>query len=604
MFVVGKWMTENVITVLPHDKIIDAFELMQGRGIRHLPVVENGELKGLVTDRDIRLALIPSLLSTPEERMFHLGALEQVDEIMTTDLITVAPTTTIEEAAKLMAKYKIGAVPVVADGQLVGILTETDILCVFIEMLETIQASSRLDVVLGDKPGALDEIHRLLEASQTKVISVSMSPKGTAGSPVYSFRIQRGPVEPLVLMLESAGYRVVQAEDGAAGVRMAMKMLGEQFVTGQTIGEALKNGRALEAKGFSYSYDMLGEAATTANDAERYMAQYVGAIHAIGKAAKGKGIYQGPGISIKLSALHPRYARAKYQRVMGELLPRLKELAALAKGYTIGLNIDAEEADRLELSLDLLEALALDPEFDGWDGIGFVVQAYSKRCTFVIDWIIDLARRSGHRIMVRLVKGAYWDSEIKRAQIEGLDGFPVYTRKVYSDVSYIACAKKLLAAPDAVFPQFATHNAQTMATIYEIAGPDFTIGTYEFQCLHGMGEPLYEQVVGKDKLDRPCRIYAPVGSHETLLAYLVRRLLENGANSSFVNQIVNKDIAAESIAAMGVVCKPPSTVTFLFCRNPRVNSGDMEFSMSTSPAFSAVIWLMGSFSILKVTLSR
>ncbi len=211
MFIVEKWMTKNVITVLPHDKIIDAFELMQGRGIRHLPVVENGELKGLVTDRDIRLALIPSLLSTPEERMFHLGALEQVDEIMTTDLITVAPTTTIEEAAKLMAKYKIGAVPVVAHGKLVGILTETDILCVFIEMLETIQASSRLDVVLGNKPNALDEVHRLLEASQAKVISVSMSPKETAGSPVYSFRIQRTPIEPLVLTLEQAGYRVIQA---------------------------------------------------------------------------------------------------------------------------------------------------------------------------------------------------------------------------------------------------------------------------------------------------------------------------------------------------------------------------------------------------------
>jgi acetoin utilization protein AcuB len=211
MFIVEKWMTKDVITVLPHDKIIAAFELMQGQGIRHLPVVENGELKGLVTDRDIRLALIPSPLSTPEERMFHLGALEQVDEIMTTDLITVAPGTTIEEAAKLMAKYKIGAVPVVAQGKLVGILTETDILCVFIEMLETIQASSRLDVVLADKPGALDEIHRLLEAHQAQVISVSMSPKETAGSPVYSFRIQRTPVEPLVLMLEKAGYHVVQA---------------------------------------------------------------------------------------------------------------------------------------------------------------------------------------------------------------------------------------------------------------------------------------------------------------------------------------------------------------------------------------------------------
>jgi len=210
MFVVDKWMTRDVITVPPHEKIIDAFELMQGRGIRHLPVIEDGELKGLVTDRDIRLALIPSPLSTPDDRMYHLGALERVDEIMATDLITVAPTTTIEEAAKLMAQYKIGAVPVVGQGKLVGILTETDVLAVFIEMLETIQASSRLDVVLGDKPSALDEVYRLLQSSQARVISVSMSPEETAGPPIYSFRIERTPVEPLVHKLEKAGYRVVQ----------------------------------------------------------------------------------------------------------------------------------------------------------------------------------------------------------------------------------------------------------------------------------------------------------------------------------------------------------------------------------------------------------
>mgnify|MGYP003143346659 CR=1 FL=1 len=334
-----------------------------------------------------------------------------------------------------------------------------------------------------------------------------------------------------------------------AGVKMAMRMLGEQFVAGQDIGEAIKNARSWEAKGFGYSYDMLGEAATTAHDADRYMGEYVEAIHAIGRGAAGKGPYAGPGISIKLSALHPRYARTKYGRVMAELLPRLKELAALAKSYDIGLNIDAEEMDRLELSLDLLEALATDPDFDGWNGIGFVVQAYSKRCPFVLDWIIDLARRSSHRIMVRLVKGAYWDSEIKRAQIDGLEDFPVFTRKVHTDVSYIACAKKLLAARDVIFPQFATHNAQTMATIYELAGPDFAVGSYEFQCLHGMGEPLYEQVVPKDKLNRPCRIYAPVGSHETLLAYLVRRLLENGANSSFVNQIADEDVPVDRLIA-------------------------------------------------------
>uniref|UniRef100_UPI0035CAF81F trifunctional transcriptional regulator/proline dehydrogenase/L-glutamate gamma-semialdehyde dehydrogenase n=1 Tax=uncultured Sphingomonas sp. TaxID=158754 RepID=UPI0035CAF81F len=332
-------------------------------------------------------------------------------------------------------------------------------------------------------------------------------------------------------------------------VDLAMRMMGEQFVTGETIAEALTRARAMEAKGFGYSYDMLGEAATTAADATRYYADYEAAIHAIGKASAGRGIYAGPGISIKLSALHPRYARAQAERVIAELLPRVAALAALAKSYDIGFNIDAEEADRLDLSLDLLERLALDPALGGWNGLGFVVQAYGKRCPAVIDWIIDLARRAQRRIMVRLVKGAYWDAEIKRAQVDGLADFPVYTRKLHTDVAYIACAQRLLGARDAVFPQFATHNAQTLATIYQLAGPDFVPGDYEFQCLHGMGEPLYAEVVGAQQLDRPCRIYAPVGVHETLLAYLVRRLLENGANSSFVNRIADPAVSIDDLVA-------------------------------------------------------
>ena len=332
------------------------------------------------------------------------------------------------------------------------------------------------------------------------------------------------------------------------GVHRAMKLMGEQFVTGQTISEALANSRSLEKVGFRYSYDMLGEAATTERDAERYLAAYEQAIHAIGKASNGRGIHEGPGISVKLSALHPRYSRAQRDRVMGELLPRLLKLTQLARQYDIGLNIDAEEADRLELSLDLLEGLCFETTLKGWNGIGFVVQAYQKRCPYVIDYVIDLARRSNHRLMIRLVKGAYWDSEIKRAQVDGFEGYPVYTRKVYTDVSYLACARKLLAAPDAIYPQFATHNAQTVAAIYHMAGNNYYSGQYEFQCLHGMGEPLYEQVTGSTadgKLGRPCRIYAPVGTHETLLAYLVRRLLENGANTSFVNRIgdVNVPVA-------------------------------------------------------------
>ncbi|WP_150291545.1 trifunctional transcriptional regulator/proline dehydrogenase/L-glutamate gamma-semialdehyde dehydrogenase [Sphingobium estronivorans] len=354
----------------------------------------------------------------------------------------------------------------------------------------------------------------------------------------------RGLGAALARLVARAGEPVIRR-----GVDLAMRMMGEQFVTGETIAEALKRAREMEARGFRYSYDMLGEAATTAADAARYHADYERAIHAIGRASAGRGIYEGPGISIKLSALHPRHARAQADRVMDELLPRVKQLALLAKGYDIGINIDAEEADRLELSLDLLESLALDPDLAGWNGLGFVVQGYGKRCPYAIDWIVDLARRAGRRIMVRLVKGAYWDAEIKRAQVEGLADFPVYTRKVHTDIAYVACARQLLAAPDAVFPQFATHNAQTLATIYHLAGPDFAVGDYEFQCLHGMGEPLYEQVVGAARLNRPCRIYAPVGTHETLLAYLVRRLLENGANSSFVNRIADPLVPVEELIA-------------------------------------------------------
>ncbi|WP_429129646.1 trifunctional transcriptional regulator/proline dehydrogenase/L-glutamate gamma-semialdehyde dehydrogenase [Aeromonas media] len=334
------------------------------------------------------------------------------------------------------------------------------------------------------------------------------------------------------------------------GVDMAMRLMGEQFVTGETIAEALANAGSMENRGFRYSYDMLGEAALTEEDAKRYLASYEQAIHAIGKASHGRGIYEGPGISIKLSALHPRYSRAQYDRVMEELYPTLLGLTQLAKQYDIGINIDAEEADRLEISLDLLEKLCFDPSLADWNGIGFVIQAYQKRCPYVIDYVIDLAKRSRHRLMIRLVKGAYWDSEIKRAQQDGLEGYPVYTRKPYTDVSYLACARKLLAVPESIYPQFATHNAHSLSAIYQLAGQNYYPGQYEFQCLHGMGEPLYEQVVGKvadGKLGRPCRIYAPVGSHETLLAYLVRRLLENGANTSFVNRIADNSISLQDL---------------------------------------------------------
>lgn len=336
------------------------------------------------------------------------------------------------------------------------------------------------------------------------------------------------------------------------GVNIAMRLLGEQFVAGRTISEAINHGERLGKKGFTYSFDMLGEAALTREDARRYFQLYEQAIHAIGKNSAGRGIYESSGISIKLSALHPRYSRGQRDRVMNELLPDFSRLVHLAKHYDIGLNIDAEEADRLELSLDLLEVLCEDPVLKNWNGIGFVVQAYQKRAPYVIDYLIDLARRHKRRLMIRLVKGAYWDTEIKRAQTDGLEGYPVFTRKSHTDVSYLACARKMLDAPDALFPQFATHNAQTVAAIYHMAGSNYYRGQYEFQCLHGMGEPLYEfacQSVAEGGLDRPCRIYAPVGTHEALLPYLVRRLLENGANTSFVNRIHDEGTVIDDLIA-------------------------------------------------------
>lgn len=352
--------------------------------------------------------------------------------------------------------------------------------------------------------------------------------------------------QALSRLIEAGGEPLIRRAVG-----LAMGLLGEQFVAGQTIEQALARGARNRERGFRYSYDMLGEAALTDKDALRYFEDYETAIHAIGATVQGRGVIREPGISIKLSALHPRYCRAQRERVMTELLPRLVSLAALARKYGMGMNIDAEESGRLDLSLDLLEALCADKKLANWDGMGFVVQAYQKRAPFVVDYLVDLARRSGRRLMVRLVKGAYWDGEIKRAQLEGMPDYPVYTRKIYTDISYIACARRLLAATDVVYPQFATHNALTLATVYHLAG-GFACDPekYEFQCLHGMGEPLYDEVVGavaQGKLARPCRIYAPVGTYDRLLAYLVRRLLENGANTSFVHQVGKSGVPIDSL---------------------------------------------------------
>ncbi|HMD64113.1 MAG TPA: bifunctional proline dehydrogenase/L-glutamate gamma-semialdehyde dehydrogenase PutA, partial [Stellaceae bacterium] len=368
--------------------------------------------------------------------------------------------------------------------------------------------------------------------------------------------------EPAEHDLRGALRRLV-ARSGEPVVRQAvtaaMRILGRQFVIGRTIDEAVEHAREAERHGYRHSYDMLGEAARTAADAARYLSAYDHAIAAIGRSVANRDIAEAPGISIKLSALHPRYEMAQRDRVLRELSARLLELACHARQAGIGFTIDAEEADRLELSLDLVEALALAPDLAGWDGLGLAVQAYQKRALQVIDWLADLARRGGRRLMVRLVKGAYWDSEIKRAQERGLDGYPVYTRKLATDVSYIACMDRLLAHGAALYPQFATHNAHTVAAILEMAG---NRRDWEFQRLHGMGEALYEQIVGPEHAGRPCRIYAPVGSHEDLLPYLVRRLLENGANTSFVNRIVDDrqpidEIIADPIARLAQLAAKP-----------------------------------------------
>ncbi|MCF8466280.1 MAG: bifunctional proline dehydrogenase/L-glutamate gamma-semialdehyde dehydrogenase PutA [Sneathiella sp.] len=325
-------------------------------------------------------------------------------------------------------------------------------------------------------------------------------------------------------------------------VSQSMKVLGHQFVLGRNIREAMERARGMEKKGYTYSYDMLGEAARTAEDARRYFMAYSKAISSISEHSTNSDTRANPGISVKLSALHPRYEYTQRKRVLDELVPRLSSLIFQAKNANMGFNIDAEEADRLDLSLDIIETVLASPDLKGWHGFGVVVQAYGPRTAYVLDWLYALAERLDRKIMVRLVKGAYWDTEIKLAQVMGYDGYPVYTRKAATDVSYLACAKKLLSMTDRIYPQFATHNAHSVTAVLEIAkGND----NFEFQRLHGMGEGLHDLVMKQNK--NRCRIYAPVGVHEDLLAYLVRRLLENGANSSFVNQVLDEKVPAKDV---------------------------------------------------------
>ncbi len=366
------------------------------------------------------------------------------------------------------------------------------------------------------------------------------------------------------LVLTRSVLNVPQSDDVSTGIRSSVKRLGEpvirravlqamtelgkQFVLGETVDEALSKGMKLHQEGYRYSYDMLGEAALTADDADIYLAAYTHAIETLSVRSTFDDVRDNPGISVKLSALHPRYEFMNHERVLLELVPRVSALARLAAKANMGFNIDAEEANRLDISLDVIDAVLSDPELEGWNGFGVVVQAYGRRCSAVLDWLYALSTKLDRKIMVRLVKGAYWDTEIKEAQYLGADDFPVFTDKAATDVAYICGSRQMLGMNDRIYSQFATHNAHTVAGILELAA-EFKLAPreYEFQRLHGMGEALHDVV--KAQHGTQCRIYAPVGSHRQLLAYLVRRLLENGANSSFVNQLSDPDYPAEAIAA-------------------------------------------------------
>ncbi|WP_305988856.1 bifunctional proline dehydrogenase/L-glutamate gamma-semialdehyde dehydrogenase PutA [Roseibium sp. MMSF_3544] len=406
---------------------------------------------------------------------------------------------------------------------------------VLAEALLRVPDASTADKLIEDKLAAARFDDPSGHKSDTWLVSASSWALGVTSRLLHPGDTPQSILSSLVKRMGMPTVRVA--------TRKAMTLLGHQFVLGETIQKALERAKTQEAKGYRYSYDMLGEGARTARDAERYFQSYANAIEAIGKSAGDQALPNRPGISVKLSALHPRYEAVNGERVRDELLPKLRQLVQMAKDRNLNFTVDAEEADRLEISLDVIAALLADPVTDGWDGFGLAVQAYQKRGVEVIDWLVNAARKTNRKLMVRLVKGAYWDTEIKHAQEEGADGYPVFTRKAATDLSYLCCAKRMLAARDVLYPQFATHNALTVAQIIELAGG--SAEGYEFQRLHGMGESLYKSVCERDGF--PCRIYAPVGGYKDLLAYLVRRLLENGANSSFVTIVGDASVSIDTM---------------------------------------------------------
>ncbi|HEX5326752.1 MAG TPA: bifunctional proline dehydrogenase/L-glutamate gamma-semialdehyde dehydrogenase PutA [Acetobacteraceae bacterium] len=404
------------------------------------------------------------------------------------------------------------------------------------EALLRIPDAATADALIEDRISAADWTQHLGQGDSLAVNASAWAFMLTGR--VLSRDDSAGGIQVAILrMIRRLGEPVIRT-----ALRRGMRMLARQFVIGRTITEALARAATQEGRRWRYSFDMLGEAAKTHADAARYMSAYAEAIGAIGRAASGRGPVEGPGISVKLSALHPRYEPLQHARCVPALIDALIRLATIAKAAKIGLTMDAEEADRLEISLDIFAAVLADPRLAGWDGLGLAIQAYQKRAPAVIDWVAALAARTGHRVPARLVKGAYWDTEIKLAQVAGHADYPVFTRKAATDVSWLACARLMLGRSDVLLPAFATHNAHSLATVLETAGD----AAFEMQRLHGMGEALYDSVVGPAC---PVRVYAPVGTHEDLLAYLVRRLLENGANTSFVHRLVDPAVPEAAIVA-------------------------------------------------------
>jgi RHH-type proline utilization regulon transcriptional repressor/proline dehydrogenase/delta 1-pyrroline-5-carboxylate dehydrogenase len=445
-------------------------------------------------------------------------------------------------------------------------------LMVLAEALLRVPDATTADRLIEDKLGdfAGHEVH-----SDVFLVSASAWALGISARVIASHETPESILHELVSRLGRPAVR--------AATRQAMRLIGSHFVLGETIGDALARGAAHPE--FRYSFDMLGEGARTAADAARYFDAYAHAIAAIGKAAGAAGLPQRPGISVKLSALHPRYEAISRGRVMAELVPRVVALASAAKAHNLNLTIDAEEADRLELSLDVIAATLADPSLADWTGFGLAVQAYQKRAPVLIDWVVDVARKLDRRLMIRLVKGAYWDTEVKRAEERGLADYPVFSRKAMTDLCYMTCARKLLAARPQVYPQIATHNALTVASVIEAAGG---VEDYEFQRLYGMGEALYEALL-RDEPKAACRVYAPVGGHRDLLAYLVRRLLENGANSSFVYAAADPKVPLSTILE-----RPQAAIAGGRVRHPRIprppdlyapgrkNSAGVEFGHAAS----------------------